>query len=130
MENSRDKFSLIQTEGAPQAIGPYSQGILCAPFIFVSGQLPLSPKTGKLVEGGIREWTTQAIDNIEAILRAAGSDLSRVVRVEVFLTDFKDWGEFNQVYSERFTKPYPARQAVQVSALPMNAPIEISCISR
>ena len=121
----------IETAKAPKAIGPYSQGIALDSLIFVSGQLPLDPATGKLVEGGTAEMTHRVIDNLAAVLEAAGLDLSSVVRTDVFLIDLaKDWAEFNRVYGERFTsKPFPARQTVQVAALPMNARIEISAIA-
>ncbi len=131
MENTRNKFRQIETAQAPKAIGPYSQGIVKDPFIFVSGQLPIDPAAGKLIEGGMKELTHRVLDNISAVLAAAGADLSHVIRVEVFLVDFaRDLAEFNQAYSERFTtKPYPARQTVQVSALPMGSRIELSCIA-
>jgi len=122
----------IETLNAPQAIGPYSQGIavINASFIFVSGQLPVDPSTGKLVEGDIKEMTKQVINNLEAILVAGGSSLQQVVRTDVFLKDIKkDFALMNEEYAKRFGSPAPARQTIQVSELPMGSPIEISCIA-
>ncbi len=124
----------IDTAQAPKAIGPYSQGILAssdAQFIFVSGQLPVDPQTAKLVEGDIKALTKRVIDNMEAILQAAGSSLQHVVRTDVFLKDLKrDFAEMNEEYAKRFTGPAaPARQTIQVAELPLGALIEISCIA-
>lgn len=125
----------IVTEKAPAAIGPYSQGI-CVPqregsFVFVSGQLPLDPQTGALVEGTIQVLTKSVLDNIEAILIAAGSSMSAVVKTEIFLTDLqRDFAGMNEEYAQRFDpNKAPARQTVQVAALPKGATIEISCIA-
>ncbi|MEC7840016.1 MAG: RidA family protein [Chlamydiota bacterium] len=127
------KYSQVQTDKAPAAIGPYSQGVIVAAdqnLIFVSGQLPIDPETGEMVRGNIKALTKQVIDNIEAILIASNSGLHHVVKVEVFLKDMNDFAEMNEVYSERFTShPKPARQAIAVSQLPKNAEIEISCIA-
>lgn len=123
----------INTELAPKAIGPYSQGVIIPShrqLIFVSGQLPVHPKTGKLVEGDIQNQTSQVIDNIEAILKAAGSNLQNVVRTDVFMIDLKQFAKMNEIYGQRFNGTiFPARQTIQVSALPLGAPIEISCIA-
>lgn len=123
----------IATEFAPKAIGPYSQGVIVETnrqLIFVSGQLPIDPVSGKLVEGDIQTLTSQVIDNIEAILKAAGSGLENVLRTDVFLTDLKDFAKMNEVYGRRFKgSVLPARQTIQVAALPLGAPIEISCIA-
>ncbi len=122
----------LQTDAAPKAVGPYSQGIAVSgakEFIFVSGQVPLDPKTGKMVEGDIRVLAHRVIDNIEAILNAAGSDLKDVVRVDIFLKDLKrDFGAMNEEYAKRFTGA-PARQTIQVPELPLGALIEISCVA-
>lgn len=127
-------FDKIETAQAPKAIGPYSQGIVTAPgqsFVFVSGQLPIDPATGKLVEGDIKILTKRVIDNIEAILLAGGSSLQLVVRAEVFLKDLKkDFSSMNEEYVKRFGGATPpARQTIQISELPMGSPIEISCIA-
>jgi len=120
----------ISTKKAPAAIGPYSQGTEINGFIFVSGQLPIDPATGQMVEKNIRCQTDRVIDNIAAILRAAGSDLTKVMRCDVFLKDMNDFKEMNEVYASKFTtSPKPARQAVQVARLPLDAMVEISCIA-
>lgn len=124
----------IETDRAPKAIGPYSQGVIlpaAKQLVFVSGQLPREPKDGQLVSGDIRNQTNLVIDNIEAILEEAGSSLEHVVRVEIFLKDLKgDFQAVNEVYAQRFVGvPTPARQTVQVSELPAGSPIEISCIA-
>lgn len=131
---SKSLLIKIETEQAPRPVGPYSQGIVTnqgASLFFVSGQLPMDPKTGKLIEGDMKVLTTQVIDNIEAILKAAGTSLDKVVKTEVFLKDIeKDFVSMNAIYKERFTSsPQPARQTVQVSELPLRSPIEISCIA-
>lgn len=120
----------IETNKAPGAVGPYSQGTQTGGFIFVSGQLPVDPKTGQKVEEDIKVQTDRVIDNIKAVLEAANSDLSQVVRCDVFLKDLNDFKDMNEVYASKFvTEPKPARQAVQVGRLPMDAMVEISCIA-
>jgi 2-iminobutanoate/2-iminopropanoate deaminase len=124
----------IETSDAPKAVGPYSQAVSVrvsnAQLIYVSGQLPLDPATGKLTEAGIEEATNQVLNNIEAILKAADSSLNAVVRVEIFLKDLNDFQKMNDIYKKRFTHdPLPARQTIQVAKLPMDASIEISCIA-
>lgn len=124
----------IATKHAPQAVGPYSQAVSVdatgSRMIFVSGQLPVDPKTGKLVEGSIKEATKQVFENIKAILVASSSSFEDVVRVEVFLRDLNDFQQMNEEYIRYFTKDhYPARQTIQAAKLPLNASIEISCIA-
>ncbi len=124
----------IETAKAPKAIGPYSQGISMEgsrSLLFISGQLPIDPHTGKIVEGGIRELTRQVLSNLEAILLEGKSNLQQVVRVDIFLKDLKnDFAPMNEEYAKKFPGPiYPARQTVQVSELPLSSPIEISCIA-
>jgi 2-iminobutanoate/2-iminopropanoate deaminase len=124
----------IETKNAPKAIGPYSQAVSlkgAKEIVFVSGQIPLDPTTGKLVEGDIRTKTRRVIDNIEGILKEAGSSLQQVLRVDIFLKNLKeDFQAVNEEYARKFTgSPSPARQTVQVSELPMGVPIEISCIA-
>ena len=120
----------IETANAPKAIGPYSQAIKAGSFLFVSGQIPLNPKTGELVERTIQAQTLQVLDNIEAILQAAGLTFDHVVKTEVYLKDMQDFKEMNILYSARFqSSAKPARQAMQVAKLPMDALIEISCIA-
>jgi 2-iminobutanoate/2-iminopropanoate deaminase len=119
-----------ETKEAPGAVGPYSQGIETERFLYVSGQLPVDPKTGQMVEMAIKVQTDRVIENLRAVLRAAGSDLSQVVRCDVFLADMNDFKDMNEVYASKFvTDPKPARQAVQVARLPLDAMVEISCIA-
>ncbi len=124
----------ISTKDAPEAIGPYSQAIIVEsghPLIFVSGQLPIDPISGEMVQGDIKVLTKRVLDNIEAILRARGSDLHHVVRTDVFLKNLtRDFALMNEEYATRFCpKNPPARQTIQASELPKGALIEISCIA-
>jgi 2-iminobutanoate/2-iminopropanoate deaminase len=120
----------IETENAPKAIGPYSQAIFAGPFLFISGQIPIDPKTGKLVENTIQAQTKQVLANIEAILKEADLNFEDVVKTEVFLKDLNDFSEMNVIYAEKFSHAIkPARQAFQVARLPLDARIEISCIA-
>jgi 2-iminobutanoate/2-iminopropanoate deaminase len=119
----------VQTDNAPRAIGPYSQGIKCNGFLFVSGQIPLDPATMQMVEGGIREQTERVLVNIKGVLEAAGSKLSRVVKTTVFLADLNDFTEMNEVYANFFREAPPARSTVQVSRLPRDVRIEIDAIA-
>jgi len=127
------KLYSINTLDAPQVLGAYSQGIKIksdSSLIFVAGQLPIDPKSGKLIDGGIEQMTAQVMKNIQAILKAGGSELNRVVRVEVFLTDIDNFTLLNSEYAKYFTgMDLPARQVIEVSRLPLNSPIEISCIA-
>ena len=126
---SRDNsLTPVSTPGAPAAIGPYSQGVVAGSLLFVSGQLPLDPNTGDFVAGEIEEKTHQCLKNIAAIAKAAGSDLDRVVKVTVFLTNIENFSRVNQVYCQYFKTLLPARSAVQVAALPKSADIEIEAI--
>ncbi len=115
----------IQTEAAPAAIGPYSQAIQAGNSLYLSGQLGLDPATGKLADGGVGAQSRQALDNVEAILAAAGFGLGDVVQVQVLLTDINDFGAVNAVYEEFFKPPYPARAAYAVAALPAGGSVEI-----
>ena len=119
----------ISTNGAPAAIGPYSQAIDCGEFVFTSGQLGLDPATGKLVDGGVQAQATQAMKNIQAVLTAAGLTLDNVVKTTVFLTNIADFAAVNEVYAS-FCEgtTYPARCAYQVSALPAGGLVEIETI--
>lgn len=124
------KIKKIETNEAPKAVGPYSQGTQVNGFIFVSGQLPVDPKTGQLVEEDIKVQTDRVIENIKSILKAAGLDLNHVVRCDVFLKDMNNFKEMNEVYASKFlSDPKPARQAFQVGRLPLDAMVEISCIA-
>ncbi len=120
----------ISTENAPKAIGPYSQAIAAGPFLFISGQVPVDPKTGTITAATIEDQTNQVLDNIEAILAAEGLSLEHVVKTEVFLKDMQDFSKMNAVYAERFAHAIkPARATVQVAKLPLDARIEIACIA-
>ena len=120
----------IQTEKAPAAIGPYSQAIhSSAGLVFVSGQLPIDPATGAFPEGGVQEQTRQSLTNAQAILASVGLGLRNVVKTTVFLADMADFAAMNQVYSQFFTAPFPARSAVAVKTLPKGALVEIECIA-
>ncbi|MEK7284664.1 MAG: RidA family protein [Chloroflexota bacterium] len=114
---------------APKAVGPYSQAILAGELVFCSGQIPLDPATGQLVEGDIAAQTGRVLDNLAAVLAAAGSDLAHVVKTTVFLADLGDFAAMNEAYATRFGEHRPARSTVQVAALPRGARIEIECIA-
>jgi 2-iminobutanoate/2-iminopropanoate deaminase len=122
--------TVVHTPHAPAAIGPYSQGIVAAGLVFTAGQIALDPRTGALVGGGdpARE-TEQVLANVEAVLVAAGSDLSRVVRCDVFLADLADFAAVNAVYAQRFPVAPPARVTVQAARLPKDARVEIAAIA-
>lgn len=119
---------VLFTEGAPAAIGPYSQGVVAGNIIFVAGQIPIDPETGEMVKGSIEEKTRQVLRNIRAIAEAAGSHLDRTLKTTVFLKNMDDFAAMNRVYGEYFANKPPARSAIQVSALPKGADIEIEAI--
>lgn len=119
----------IHTDNAPAAIGPYSQAIEVNGFVFASGQIPLDPKTGTLVEGGIKEQTRQALTNASSILKAAGTDLAHVVKTTVYLDSMDDFAAMNEVYAEFFSHPFPARSAVAVKKLPKGAFVEVEVLA-
>ncbi len=123
------KYS-INAQGAPDAIGPYSQGTTAGRLVFASGQLPVSPAdNARLVEGGIREQTERVIDVIEAILQEVGCTLADVAQTTVYLASLADMEEMNEVYARRFPSPAPARAVVGVSELPMGALVEMDCVA-
>ena len=119
----------VETKNAPAAIGPYSQAVMIGDLIYTSGQIPLDPQTGALVEDGIEAQTERIIKNLAAVLDAAGSDLSQVVKTTCFLADINDFAAFNEVYGKYFTSK-PARSCVEVSALPKGALAEIEVIAK
>ena len=119
----------LATTNATVAIGPYSQGVEVNGLVFVSGQLPIDPKTGETAEGGIKGQTLQIFKNIEAILKEANMTLDNVVKTTVFLTDMADFAEMNEVYAAQFSGTFPARSAFAVKTLPKNAEIEIEVIA-
>ena len=120
---------VISTPKAPAAIGPYSQAIQVGNLIYTSGQIPIDPATGQLVEGGIKEQTRQSLSNIQAILQEAGLTMTSVVKTTVFMADMVDFADMNSIYAEFFTEPYPARSAVAVKTLPKNALVEIEVVA-
>jgi 2-iminobutanoate/2-iminopropanoate deaminase len=119
----------VKTEKAPQAIGPYSQGIVANGFVFASGQIAFDPATGELNTGTIEDQTRQVLKNLGAVLEAAGSSFDHVVKATVFLQDMNDFSRMNQVYAEFFKAPFPARAAVQVARLPRDVKVEIEAIA-
>lgn len=119
----------IHTPLAPEAIGPYSQAIEVNGFVFASGQIPIDPQTGKLVEGDIQAQTRQALANAGNILKAAGTDLGHVVKTTVYLDNMDDFSAMNKVYAEFFKEPFPARSAVAVAQLPKGALVEIEVMA-
>jgi len=119
----------IQTDRAPEAIGPYSQAIKANGFIFASGQIPLDPATMQIVEGGIQEQTGRVLDNLKAVLEAAGSSLGRVVKTTVYLADMGEFAAMNEIYAKYFGATKPARATVQVARLPRDVKVEIDVIA-
>jgi 2-iminobutanoate/2-iminopropanoate deaminase len=120
---------VVATHNAPQAIGPYSQAIRANGFIFVSGQIPLNPATQKVVDGGVSEQTEQALTNLEAILKAAGSGLDKVVRTTVYLKDMNEFTAMNDVYERFFPQRPPARSTIEAARLPKDVRVEIDAIA-
>ena len=120
---------VVATSGAPAAIGPYSQAIRVQSLLFTAGQIPLDPATGKLVAGDIRAQTTRVLENLEAVLTAAGSSLGDVVKTTCFLANLDDFAAFNEVYARFFTTQPPARSTVQAARLPAGAQVEVECIA-
>ncbi len=120
---------IIRTTDAPPALGPYSQAVEKRGTLYVSGQIGMDPSTGKLVEGGIREQTTQVFKNIESILKAAGYNFSDVVKSTCFLNDIADFAAMNEIYGQHYTKDQPARSAFAVKTLPAGALVEIETIA-
>ncbi|MDR2658681.1 MAG: RidA family protein [Spirochaetaceae bacterium] len=118
----------IQTEAAPAAIGPYSQGYISGNLVFSSGQIPLCPKSGEIVGTNIKEQTEQAIKNLKAVLEAAGTTLDKVLKTTCYLADMNDFAQFNEVYAKHFPEK-PARSAIAVRQLPRNALVEIEAIA-
>lgn len=120
---------IITTDKAPKALGPYSAGIRLGNLVFTAGQVGIVPEIGDIVDGGIEAETRQVLNNLQAVLEAAGSSLERVVKTTVFLRDMNDFSKMNAVYAEFFTDKPPARSTVQVGALPKGATVEIEAIA-
>ncbi|AND69857.1 endoribonuclease [Dyella thiooxydans] len=120
--------SIIATDQAPAAIGPYSQAVRAGNTVYFSGQIPLDPATGALVQGDIRTQTRRVFDNLSAVAAAAGGSLAQIVRVGIYVTDLAHFGEVNAVMAEYFEAPYPARSTIEVSALPKEAQVEVDAV--
>jgi 2-iminobutanoate/2-iminopropanoate deaminase len=121
--------SVISTSKAPAAIGPYSQAIQVGNLLYASGQIPIDPSTGSIVDGGIKEQTRQSLLNVQAILEEAGLSFANVIKTTVFLADINDFADMNGIYAEFFSEPYPARSAVAVKSLPKGALVEIEVVA-
>jgi 2-iminobutanoate/2-iminopropanoate deaminase len=121
--------TVISTAEAPTAVGPYSQAIAAGPLLFCSGQIPLEPGTGTLVEGDVSRQTERVLQNLAAILRAHGLGMEHVVKTTVFMTDLARFGEMNAAYAKHFPVDHPARSTIQVAALPKGANVEIEAIA-
>ena len=123
------KIKTIQTDGAPAAFGPFSQGVKTDSLVFTTGQLPLDPTTGKVVSDDVQEQTRQVMNNIKAILESTGCSLSQVLKATVFITNMDDFEKVNEVYSEFFSGNFPARSCIEVSGLAKGAKVEIEAIA-
>jgi len=123
------KHEIVETKDAPAAIGPYSQAVKVGDFVFASGQIPLDPKTGELVAGGIEEQIRQAIENLKIILEASGASLKTTLKTTLFIVRMEDFPKINKVYAELFREAKPARSCVAVSALPKGAQVEVEAIA-
>lgn len=120
---------VIKTEQAPPAIGPYSQAIVANGLVFAAGQIPLDPRTGQSVPGDVRVQTKRVMENLKAVLDAAGSSMDKVVKTTVFLRDLNDFGAMNEIYGEYFQENPPARSTIQVAKLPRDAAVEIDVVA-
>jgi 2-iminobutanoate/2-iminopropanoate deaminase len=123
------EFKAVHTNNAPKAIGPYSQAIRAGNALYTAGQVALDPASGQLVEGGIEAQTRRVLDNLSAVLEAAGGTLANVVKTTVFMQDLGEFAAMNAVYAEYFTAQPPARSTVQVAGLPRGAKVEIECVA-
>lgn len=123
------KREAVETDAAPKAIGPYEQAIKIDPFVFTAGQIPIDPKTGNIVEGGIAAQTRRVLENLKGVLEASGSSLDRVVKATVFLKNMADFAAMNEVYAEYLGGSKPARSTVAVAELPRGALVEIDLVA-
>jgi 2-iminobutanoate/2-iminopropanoate deaminase len=128
MEGNQMK-KIVKTDQAPAPVGPYNQAVISGNFVFTAGQIAIDPETGQLDESDIRKQTERVIDNMGAVLKAAGSDLSKVLKTTVFLKNMDDFSVMNEVYAKYFVSDPPARSAVEVSRLPKDVLVEIECIA-
>jgi len=118
----------IETSAAPAAIGPYSQAVRAGDTVYVSGQIPLDPESGEVIEGDFTALTNRVFDNLAAVVEAAGGTMDDIVKLNIFLTDLSHFGTVNELMAERFSEPYPARAAMQVAALPRGVPVEMDAV--
>lgn len=121
-------LKIVTTEKAPAAIGPYSQAVSAGGMLYVSGQIPLDPASGEIAEGGVAGQTKQVLENLKAVVSAGGGDMSRVVKVTIYITDMGQFSVVNEIYGSYFSEPFPARACVQVSALPKGVEVEMDAI--
>lgn len=121
-------FQTINTDRAPAAIGPYSQAVVAAGMLYVSGQIPLAPESGAVVEGGIAPQTKQVLENLKSVVEAAGAEMKNIVKVTIYIIDMKQFSVVNEIYGSYFTEPYPARACVQVVELPKGVEVEMDAI--
>ncbi len=121
-------ISTVNTDKAPAAIGPYSQAVIASNMLYVSGQIPLDPNTGETVEGNTAAQTKRVLENLKAVTEAAGSSMSNVVKVTIYLTDMQQFSVVNEIYGTYFSAPYPARACVEVSKLPKSVNVEMDAI--
>lgn len=119
---------IINTDQAPAAIGPYSQGVVAGGVLYASGQIPLDPKSGEIVAGGVAEQTRQVLENMKAVVAAAGADMSKVVKVTIYIVDMQQFAVVNEIYGTYFSAPFPARACVEVSKLPKGVEVEMDAI--
>jgi len=124
-----EKLETVHTDAAPQAIGPYSQAVRCGGWVFVSGQIPLEPATGQLVAGGFDAQVNRVLENVDAVLRAAGCSRASVVKTTAYLTDLARFAEFNEIYARFFGEHRPARAVVGVASLPRGAQVEVEAVA-
>ena len=120
---------IVQTENAPKPVGTYSQAVKVGNLLFVSGQVPVNPESGELVTGTFKDRARQVLNNLKNIVEAAGADMNKIVKTNIYLTDLSNFAEVNEVYSEFFASDPPARAAVEVSKLPLDTDVEIECIA-
>ena len=123
-------LQIINTDRAPAAIGPYSQAVVAGGMLYVSGQIPLDPKTGEVVSGGISAQTKQVLENLKAVVEAAESGMDKVVKVTIYITDMQQFSVVNEIYGNYFSAPFPARACVEVSQLPKGVEVEMDAIAQ
>ncbi|HEY1236899.1 MAG TPA: Rid family detoxifying hydrolase [Solirubrobacterales bacterium] len=128
MDASQSTKRAVETEAAPAPIGPYSQAVIADGVLYCSGQVPLDPESGELIEGGIAEQASRCLESLEAVCQAAGTRLTEAARIGIYLTDMSEFPRVNDVYSTFFEKPYPVRTTIGVAALPKDALVEMDAI--